>query len=91
MPRARRRKATPARVRWPARSISFGPKKGRNLALLETAEGQGFGGVLDGVDAVRRGDGADDGAQCTAGVGLGKAGIFVALALEEARERVSAA
>jgi hypothetical protein len=47
--------------------------------------------VLDGVDAVRRGDGADDGAQRTTGVGLGKAGVFVALALEEVRERVCAA
>ena len=47
--------------------------------------------MLDGVDAVRRGDGADDGAQRTTGVGLGKAGVFVALALEEVRERVCAA
>ena len=91
VPRARRRKATPVRAHWPARSISFGRKKGRNLTLLETAEGLSFGGVLDGVDAVRRGDGAGDGAQRTAGVGLGKAGVFVALALEEVRERVSAA
>ncbi len=77
--RARRRKAAPARVRWRARSIPTGRKKGRNLALLETAEGQGFGCVLDGVHAVSGGDGAHDGAQCNAGVGLGKAGVFVAL------------
>ena len=59
--------------------IPSGRKKGRNLALLETAEGQGFGGVLDGVHAVSGGDGAHDGAGCNAGVGLGKAGVFVAL------------
>ncbi len=78
--RARRRKAAPARVRSRARSNPSGRKKGRNLALLETAEGQGFGCVLDGVHAASGGDGADDGARCDAGVGLDKAGVFVALA-----------
>ena len=63
-------------------------QEGRDLALLETAEGQGFGGVLDAVHAVSRGDGARDGAECSAGVGLGKAGVFVALVIEKARERV---
>ncbi|MGC1863405.1 MAG: hypothetical protein WA733_20365 [Methylocystis sp.] len=63
-------------------------QEGRNLALREAAEGQ-VRGVLDGVHAVSGGDGgAHDGAQCSAGVGLGKAGVFVALVIEEARERI---
>ena len=62
-------------------------QEGRDLALLEAAEGQ-VRGVLDGVHAVSGGDGARDGAQCNAGVGLGKAGVFVALVIEEARERI---
>jgi hypothetical protein len=45
-------------------------------------------GVLDGVHAVSSGDGARDGAYCSAGVGQGKAGVFIALVIEEARERV---